>query len=361
MKTIFGKRMSLALTLSLFVFFVMVTTFIVTGALAFLLSQLGLINLSWVHPKDVSGNGANPIRFLMMLFGFCLLLGQALTIFVGKKTLKPIRRVVEATHKVARGDFDVKVDLKGISELEELSSSFNKMTDELASIETLKRDFVNNFSHEFKTPIVSIRGFAKLLKKGELTLEEQHEYLDIIISESDRLAELSTQILNLSNYETVEIVGQKVDFRLDEQIRKAMLLLESKWTEKSLGLQVDLETCWLYGNEDIALQIWLNLIDNAIKFSPVGGVLEVTLRSDGEVIFISIKDDGCGMDTQTQTHIFEKFYRADQSHHLPGNGIGLAIVDRLVTLMEGKITVESAPDKGSKFTVALTKTKNSHQ
>ena len=107
MKTIFGKRMSLALTLSLFVFFVMVTTFIVTGALAFLLSQLGLINLSWVHPKDVSGNGANPIRFLMMLFGFCLLLGQALTIFVGKKTLKPIRRVVEATHKVARGDFDV--------------------------------------------------------------------------------------------------------------------------------------------------------------------------------------------------------------------------------------------------------------
>ena len=235
------------------------------------------------------------------------------------------------------------------------------MTDELASIETLKRDFVNNFSHEFKTPIVSIRGFAKLLKKGELTLEEQHEYLDIIISESDRLAELSTQILNLSNYETVEIVGQKVDFRLDEQIRKAMLLLESKWTEKSLGLQVDLETCWLYGNEDIALQIWLNLIDNAIKFSPVGGVLEVTLRSDGEVIFISIKDDGCGMDTQTQTHIFEKFYRADQSHHLPGNGIGLAIVDRLVTLMEGKITVESAPDKGSKFTVALTKTKNSHQ
>ncbi len=356
MKRFFGKRLSLALTLSLFVFFVMMVTFIVTGLTAYILSRNGIIDLSSFHPKNVRSDGSSPFRFMFGLFGFCLLLGQALTVFLGKRTLRPIRRVVEATQKVARGDFDVKVDLKGISELEELSTSFNRMTDELSSIETLKRDFVNNFSHEFKTPIVSIRGFAKLLKNGDLTQEETAEYLDIIISESERLAELSTQILSLSSYETVEIVGQKTHYRLDEQIRKAILMLETKWSDKNIELMLDLAEIHYFGNEDLALQVWLNLIDNAIKFSPLNGRLEIHLiQKDGKIHF-SVEDQGCGMTEQEISHIFEKFYRADQSHHLPGNGIGLAIVDKLVKLMEGEISVKSEPSKGSLFIVSFKST-----
>jgi signal transduction histidine kinase len=355
MKPFFRKRMSLALTLSLFVFLVMMATFIVTGSMTMLLSKLGFIDLSWEHPRNVGENSGNPVRFLVGLFGFCLILGQTLTAFLSKRTLQPIRRVIEATHKVAKGNFDVKVDIKGISELEALSKSFNKMTDELASIETMKRDFIDNFSHEFKTPIVSIRGFAKLLRQGELTREEEVEYLDIIISESERLAALSTQVLNLAKYETVEIIAEKSEYRLDEQIRKAILLLEPKWDEKDLQLQVNLEEVLFYGNEDFTHQIWINLIDNAIKFSHQGGALDISLEQAEERLKITIRDEGLGMDDHTKAHLFEKFYRADQSHQSPGNGIGLAIVDRLLKLMGGEILVESEIGIGTRIVVLLQK------
>ena len=355
MKKFFQKRMSLALTLSLFVFLVMITTFLVSGIITYILSKFGLIDMNWVHPRDVGNDGASPFRFLIALFAFCLLLGHTVTVFFSKKTLRPIRCVVDATNSVAKGNFDVKVDLKGISELEALSVSFNKMTDELASTETLKRDFVNNFSHEFKTPIVSIRGFAKLLKKGDLSEDEKNDYLDIIIAESERLSTLSTQILNLANYEHVEILADKVEFRLDEQIRKSILLLEQKWTEKELHLEVDLAPARYFGNEDLTQQIWLNLLDNAIKFSYSGAALRISLNQNAESWIIAIQDEGCGMNPQTQAHIFEKFYRADESHHKMGNGIGLAIVDRLLKLMDGEISVESELDKGSTFTVNLKK------
>ena len=352
-KQVFKRRMNLALTLSLFVFVVMLTTFFATGLTAYVLDRLGIIDLNWAHSKDVSDSGASPLRFFLSLFGFCLLLGQALTAFLSKKTLQPIRRVVEATKEVAKGNFNVKVNVQGIYELEELSNSFNKMTDELASIETLKRDFINNFSHEFKTPIVSIRGFAKLLKKGDLSEQDQSDYLDIIISESERLGALSTQILNLANYEHVEIVSDKCRFQLDEQIRKVILMLEPKWTEKNIQLQVDLETAWYFGNEDLTQQIWINLLDNAIKFSHQGGIIDILLRNTHDGWIISIRDEGCGMDLQTTEHIFEKFYRADASHTNSGNGIGLAIVKRLITLIDGVIRVESSPHYGSTFTVEL--------
>ncbi|HAS73494.1 MAG TPA: sensor histidine kinase, partial [Clostridiales bacterium UBA8960] len=208
---------------------------------------------------------------------------------------------------------------------------------------------------EFKTPIVSIRGFAKLLRQGELTREEEVEYLDIIISESERLAALSTQVLNLAKYETVEIIAEKSEYRLDEQIRKAILLLEPKWDEKDLQLQVNLEEVLFYGNEDFTHQIWINLIDNAIKFSHQGGALDISLEQAEERLKITIRDEGLGMDDHTKAHLFEKFYRADQSHQSPGNGIGLAIVDRLLKLMGGEILVESEIGIGTRIVVLLQK------
>ncbi|MCM3039637.1 HAMP domain-containing histidine kinase [Paenibacillus motobuensis] len=353
MRDFFRKRLSLAITLVMFVFGVMVSTFLLIGGSVVLLQHIGVLSLSDHFAPDSRGTNGNPLFMLFLLFGLCILLGTALTAFLSKKALNPIRKVIDATHKVAGGDFSVKVDLKGIGELEELSQSFNKMTQELSSIETLRSDFVNNFSHEFKTPIVSLRGFAKLLKENNLSEEERREYLDIIITESERLAALSTNVLTLSKYETLEIVVDKTPFRLDEQIRKSIVLMEPKWSAKEININVNLNKVIYNGNEDLTQQIWLNLLDNAIKFTDQYGFIDITLEYENDKIRFVIQDDGSGMDDQTQAHIFDKFYQGDTSHSKTGYGLGLPLVKRIVELCGGRVGVQSQLGKGSIFTVVF--------
>ncbi|MER2060045.1 MAG: HAMP domain-containing sensor histidine kinase [Niallia sp.] len=343
MKDFFTKRLSLAITLVMFVFGVIVATVLVASVITFALQHLGII----------SNNRQLPVFPLITFLGFCILLGTSLTAFLSKKALNPIRTVIDATHKVADGDFSVQVNIKGIAELEELSQSFNKMTQELSGIETLRSDFVNNFSHEFKTPIVSLRGFAKLLKENNITEQERQEYLDIIITESERLAALSTNVLALSKYENLEIITDKAPFRLDEQIRKTIVLMEPKWAAKEMVINVDLDVVSYSGNEDLTQQIWLNLLDNAIKFSNVGGLIQITLTKAKEEICFTIQDNGSGMDEHTKTHLFDKFYQGDASRSKSGNGLGLALVKRIVELCDGEIHVESEKDCGSTFVVRL--------
>lgn len=351
MREFFKKRLSLAITLVMFVFGVMVATFfLIVGSIA-ILQHWDIISLT-NHSLN-SDEGRHPLHSLLILFGLCVLLGTALTAFLSKKTLNPIRKVIAATHKVAGGDFSVKVDLKGIEELEELSQSFNKMTQELSSIETLRNDFVNNFSHEFKTPISSIRGFAKLLKENHLTEEERREYLDIIITESERLAALSTNVLILSKYENLEIIPDKAPFRLDEQIRKVIVLMEPKWSSKGINVNVELDKVVYCGNEDLTEQIWLNLLDNAIKFSDQSGLINITLKNINNEIQFAIQDNGPGMDDQTKAHIFDKFYQGDTSHSQKGYGLGLPLVKRIAELCGGNVGVQSRPGQGSLFTVVL--------
>ncbi|MDR1069864.1 MAG: HAMP domain-containing protein, partial [Gracilibacteraceae bacterium] len=191
------KRWGLTIRLAFFVFAIMVGTFVFAALIIAVLHRSGVRLFQFVYDVDTLKHG---FSFLMTIM-FCVLLGMVLTVFFSKIALNPIRQVIVAIHKVARGDFDVQVDLKGVGELEELSQSFNTMTRELSSIETLRSDFIDYFSHEFKTPIVSMRGFAKLLKDGTLSDGQRQEYLDIIIAESERLAELSTNVLNMSKYE----------------------------------------------------------------------------------------------------------------------------------------------------------------
>jgi len=352
MREFFKKRLNLAISLVMLVFCVMIVTFFIVGGIAFLLQHVGLISFSGRSAYE-AGRNSIPFFPLLLLVLLCILLGTVLTGFFGKIVLNPIKKVISATHKVADGDFSVKVDLKGIGELEELSQSFNKMTQELASFETLRSDFVNNFSHEFKTPIVSIRGFAKLLRENNLTEEERHEYLDIIITESERLAQLSTNVLNLSKYESTEIISDRVLFRLDEQIRRTVVLMEPKWSSKNITVNVELDALHYNGNEDLMQQLWLNLIDNAIKFSYSGGCININLKTVENGIRFVIEDDGPGMDDQTKAHIFDKFYQGDTSHSKSGNGLGLALVKRIVDLCGGCITVKSDVGKGSAFTVIL--------
>lgn len=345
----FKKRLSLTITLVLLVFAVLVTTFISILLIAILLHYFGFITFTESQNQPV--NEESPLPGLFNLFFICIAIGTSLTAFLSKKALNPIRKVIASIHQVAAGDFSVKVDIKGIGELEELSESFNKMTQELASIETLRSDFINNFSHEFKTPIMSIRGFAKLLQENDLTEEERQEYLDIIVTESERLATLSSNVLTLAKYENLEIVVDQAPFRLDEQIRRTTILMEPKWSVKDLDVNLDLEEVTFVGNEEFFQQIWINLLDNAIKFSYPGGSINITLAKVGNEIRFTIQDEGVGMDEATIAHIFDKFFQGDTSHARKGNGLGLSLVKRIVDLCGGEIIVESELGSGSIFTV----------
>ena len=344
------RKWGLTISLVLFVFAVMASAFALTGIVMIVLNHLGVVTFGGIDRGAPEGGFYGGLIIMMILSA---LIGTALTWFFSKTALKPIRKVIDATHKVARGDFNVQVELKGIDELEELSQSFNKMTRELSSIETLREDFINNFSHEFKTPIVSVRGFAKLLKDENLSTETKQEYLDIIITESERLSSLSTNVLNLTKYNNIEIIADKVNFRLDEQIRRAIVMTEPKWAAKEISVNVDVKEVIFNGNEDLTQQIWLNLLDNAIKFSHRGGNIDIELSCKSDEICFAVHDDGIGMDEKTTAHIFDKFYQGDTSHAKAGNGLGLAITDRIVKLCGGRIEVQSEIGKGSAFRVFL--------
>jgi len=352
------KRWNLTISLILFVFVIMISALMLTRLIFIVLHSLGVLSfLEEANPERM--NRAGLLGLIMEMTGFSsllgitLLLGTTITAFFSKKALNPIRKVIEAMRRVSEGDFSVRVNLKGVYELEELSRSFNVMAHELSSIETLRRDFINTFSHEFKTPVVSVRGFAKLLKDGSLTEDERQEYLDIIITESERLAALSSNVLSLSKYENTEIVTDKVAFRLDEQIRRAVVMTEPKWSAKNINLNVEMDEIMFVGNEDLMQQVWLNLLDNAIKYSHVGGMIDIRLSaSDGGILF-SIQDDGIGMDEDVRARVFNKFYQGDISRNEVGNGLGLAIVKRIITLCGGTVEVVSEKGKGSTFIVTL--------
>jgi signal transduction histidine kinase len=343
------KRWGLTIALVLFVFAVMVASVFLTGLIFLLLDFTGILSLGMLPHPEVRGSGPFGIVFPMMAVS--IIMGTAIAAFFSKRALNPIRKVIDATHRVAEGDFSTRVDIKGIPELVELSFSFNKMTHELSSVETLRRDFINSFSHEFKTPIVSIRGFAKILKENDLEEKEKQEYLEIIITESERLAALSTNVLNLSKYEAIEIIAEKSLYRVDEQIRRAVVMTEPKWSAINLDVDVVLEEITFNGSADLTQQVWLNLIDNAIKFSGMDGILTIRLEHWNNGFRFTIKDSGIGMDEQTVNRIFDKFYQGDASHTKSGNGLGLSIVKRIIDLHGGHIEVQSSLGEGSEFII----------
>ncbi|MCL1916899.1 MAG: HAMP domain-containing histidine kinase [Peptococcaceae bacterium] len=352
MKDGIRRRWGLAVSLVFFVFFVMLAAMILAGLLVMILHITGRLSF-WEGARPEQMSSVAPFRFIVSMMIFSTFLGTAIAAFLSKAALKPIRKVVKATHKIAQGDFNVRVDIKGVYELEELSQSFNKMAHELSSIETLRSDFINNFSHEFKTPIVSVRGFAKLLKDGNLNEDEKQEYLDIIITESERLATLSTNVLTLSKYENIEIMPDKKPFHLDEQIRRAIVLMEPKWAAKDIAVDVCMQEIRLEANEDLIQQIWVNLLDNAIKFTDPGGTINIRLSLWNGGVLFTIEDTGSGMDENTKAHIFDKFYQGDTPHSKAGNGIGLAIVKRITELCGGCVEAQSELGEGSKFSIFL--------
>lgn len=324
------KYFRLSLIFAFIVFSIMLITMLLIFLGTFFLAHFGKIN----------GNDLAKFPF----FTFCIvsiLIGTLLSVFFSKAPLRPFREIMDAVDKIASGDYNVRINLKGPEELRTLSDKFNHMAAEIGSVEMLRTDFVNNFSHEFKTPIVSIRGFAKALKWDNLSPEERNEYLDIIINESERLAELSTNVLYLSKLENQSILTDKKVFNVSEQIRLVIALLDKKIEEKNIDIVFENMEYFVDGNEEMLKQVWINLLDNALKFSPTGGSIEILIHKVHDTLVIQISNQGTKFSPEEQTHLFDKFYQIDVSHSAPGNGLGLSIVKKIIDLHGGTISVLS--------------------
>ena len=317
----------------------------------FIATGLSLI-LIWILDKvfNISDDTMVPVFAVLM----CSTITAGISFYLNRWVLSPIRKLGGAMRKVAAGDFKIQVPTKSkIRDMEEINSNFNLMVRALDATEVLQSDFVSNVSHEFKTPITAIEGYAMLLQGTSANQAEQADYVDNILLNTQRLSDLIGNILLLSKLDNQIAPETRTSFRLDEQIRQSLLMLENQWEPKEIEFDVELEEISYHGNEGMLLQVWNNLIGNAVKFSPAQGLVSIQLKRADDQIICSIADEGPGIPEGEQPHIFDKFYQSDSSHKQEGNGLGLALVKRIVDIAGGSISVSNNPDKGCTFTVAL--------
>ena len=283
-----------------------------------------------------------------------ILSGAAIAVGLSKIFVSPMMKLGDAMRKVAGGDFSVRLDCTSkIRDVREVYGSFNTMVKELGNTETLQTDFVSNVSHEFKTPINAIEGYASLLQDSQLIDEQNNAYIDKIIFNTRRLSDLVGNILLLSKVNNQTISLKASTFRLDEQVRQSILALESKWEKKEIEFDIDLDEIEYTGYENLLSHVWLNLIDNAVKFSPQNGQIRIRLKQLAGSVTFSIWDNGLPIPEADIGRIFNKFYQGDNSHASEGNGLGLALVRKIVAAAHGTINVTSSEDAGTEFVVAL--------
>ena len=293
---------------------------------------------------------------------YWILVSAAVTLYTRyrmKKTYEiPMQMMAEATSKVANGDFSVYVPplhtLDRLDYLDVMIMDFNRMVEELGSIETLKTDFFSNVSHEIKTPIAVVQGAAENLKQMELSDPKQEEFVDTIIVSCRKLSDLITNILKLNKLEKQNIQPVMETYDLCEQLCQCSLQFERVMEEKEIDFEADMEdSCPINADSSLLELVWTNLLSNAFKFTEKGGTIKISQTSTPEEAVVRVSDNGCGMTPDTKKRIFEKFYQGDTSHSTSGNGLGLALAFRIVQMMDGAIEVESEPGKGSVFTVRL--------
>jgi len=337
-------RSKLWLYFAALVFATIFVVFILVAGFWFLLYDMNILSC---YPLDR--------RIPVVVFGYgSILLGVILASFVGKLIIRPVQNISNAFDELSKGNFFVKVpEDEKIAEIREMAQHFNAMAYDLSHVETLRSDFVVNVSHEFKTPIAAIEGYATLLQDPSLSAEQHEHYVNKILDNSRKLSDLSSSILMLSKLENQETVVNYQEFRLDEQIRKVILRFENRWAEKNIEFDVDLSKQMYYGSAPLLEQVWTNVLDNAIKYSPRNGVIHVSIQQQTSQLMVRISDQGAGMTENVQKHIFEKFYQGDSSRKAEGNGLGLALVKRIIDLCNGQIIVESRPGHGSTFHVIL--------
>jgi len=331
------QRLSVTLLFSGIVIIIFISVLLLVGLGLYFFLRLGIL-------KNNEYGYISAPQLILIFGGASVIVGSGLTLLVSRIPLKPVNTLLNIMNRLAAGDFSQRITVPkpwdrhpGIIELTE---SFNKMAGELESTEMLRSDFINNFSHEFKTPIVSIAGFAKLLKREDLT-EKQAEYVRIIEEESVRLSQMANNVLDLTKVENQTILTDVSEYNLSEQLRSCVLLLSSKWEKKETELDLDFSEISIKANKELMKHVWVNLLDNAIKFSGQGGKVGVEIEDQRDYIEVSVSNDGVTIPPEKQQKIFGKFYQADESHAAQGNGVGLAIVKKVVSLHRGSVNVRS--------------------
>ncbi|UYP05655.1 sensor histidine kinase [Priestia megaterium] len=287
-----------------------------------------------------------------------LLVGIVLFAYVSMIIIKPIKRLSTAMKVVGQGEYNVQVEHAANDEIGLLTKNFNQMTKELNKIETMRQEFIASVSHEIQSPLTSIRGFSAALKDDIVSEDKKIQYLNIIEKESTRLSQLSSNLLKLASLDSEHQTLMLQQYRLDEQIRHVVMALEPQWTKKNIEIDLDLSNVQIEADKDLLEQVWLNLVTNAIKYTPENGFVKISIHQKNEEIDVKIKDNGIGIAEEDQKYIFESFYKVDKSRTLKGSGLGLAITKKIVRLHEGAVRVESKKEQGSIFTVTLPIQKN---
>ena len=355
--TIFGKKESIQRRIIKTAILYILIVIAIAAFLFYVFVQRS-INIKLIEINEQQGQSIKDLlnissRSIRVSIVSILLITIALMQNISRKIVNPIKKITDATKKVASGDFTIELETKRDDEIGELTHNFNKMVKELNSIECLQKDFINNVSHEIKTPISSIQGFAKLLEADDLSKEERKEYAEIIKEESNRLLHMSTNILKLAKLENQERLANKTKFNVAEQIRRTVGRLEPKWKERNIKFNVSLKEQEFLGEKDLMYQVWMNIIENSIKFSKQDGQIDVKMKTNQDSIIVEIKDYGIGMEEEEAKKIFDRFYQVDKSHTKPGAGLGMTIAKRIVELSDGKIEAKSKLNESTTFIVTL--------
>lgn len=338
-------RSKLWIYLSSMIFVLILSTFIVFTMIIYLISKLHVFSVQ-----------ERSFPAFILIAAFSIIVSSGVSAMIGKRILQPIAELRKSMNQVAQGDFSIQMNqIYAVDEVKDLYADFNIMVKELGSTETLRSDFVSNVSHEFKTPITIIQGYVQLLQDSELTMAERTEFYQRILEGTQQLATLSDNILKLTKLETQNSEIERKPFRLDEQIREVILFLQPKWEKRNLGLDIELPKAVYDGNEEFLYQVWLNIIDNAIKYNKENGAISVKLREEDAAFFIEVFDEGVGMTAEESEKSFDKFYQADRSRKTEGNGLGLSLSQKIIELHQGSIHVNSKLAIGTVFIIELPK------
>lgn len=351
MKVGIGKESSKAIRNSIWNF---MTMFILTG---FIVTCNITLFFYYVDMDEGQIRDAAPVTFinvivLSLIFSIIDAVRRHFTL------IRPAGQIIAGMDKIVSGDFDIRIPYtKSIfsdNEFNAIIEGLNEMAEELSGVETLRTDFIANVSHELKTPLAVIQNYGTMLQAEELPREKRIEYAKAITLQTRKLSSLMTNILKLNRLENQQIYPEKKEYNLTEQLCQSILMFENNWEQKALDIETELEEdVMIVQDEELLSLVWNNLISNAIKFSSHGGKVSVALKCDAQGITVTVADTGCGMSQEVGNHIFEKFYQGDTSHATEGNGLGLALVKRVIDIVGGEISVQSAVGEGSRFTVRL--------
>lgn len=336
------RRWKITFLFTAMVFLVLLFTAFIIGSIYFFMDTQGAFRFSKTMP-------------MLILLISSVIIGTIFSRILGRNTFKLVNKFTKATSEIAKGNFDIRIpeDSHAV-ELQEVAKSFNYMASELSHNEMMKNDFIENVSHEYKTPLSAIEGYATLLQTPNLSEEKKKEYTSKIISNTKRMNSLVSNILLLTRLQDEDIEISKETFSLDEQIRETILMFEQEWTERNINIEVDLDDAMIYGNKALLGEVWQNLLNNAFKFVQEDrGEIHVMLHIVDGMIQVTVSDNGIGMTQEELEHMFDKFYQADKSRTTIGNGLGLSLVKRIINLHNGTIDAESEKGKGTRFLVSL--------